>query len=174
MNNRRPELEWYALHTRSRHEQVVAQSLQSKEFNVFLPTVEVKSRRRDRRKFYRKPLFPGYLFVETLMLPEDYVAIRKTPGLASILGIGGKPAPVPRPQVESLQVLVESGTQLDPYEYLHEGQHVEVVAGPLKGAIGILVEKQQKRQRLIVSLDIMNQAVSANLDACEVEPYRKS
>jgi transcription antitermination factor NusG len=169
-----PTLEWYALHTRSRHEKMVELSLAQKDFTVFLPTVEVKSRRRDRRKLYQKPLFPGYLFVETLLLPEHHAAIRRTPGVASILGREGGPTPVPRDQVESLRVLVGSGTDLDPYEYLKEGQYVEVVAGPLKGATGILVEKQRKKQRLIVSLDIMNQAVSASLDACEVEPYRKS
>jgi len=171
---RQPSLEWYAIHTRSRHENVVAQSLRQKELQIFLPTVEVKSRRRDRRHFYQKPLFPGYLFVETWMRPEDHVAIRKTPGVSRILGVGAGPSPIPRPQIASLQILVSSGTDLDPYEYLREGQYVEVVAGPMKGAIGILVEKQRAKQRLIVSLDIMNRSVAASLEACEVEPYRRS
>ena len=150
---------------------MVAESLSAKGLHAFLPKRRVKSRRRDRRRMIDVPVFPGYLFVETAMTPHDWQLIRKTPGVVSILGYGDTPAPIPRYQVESLRTVVQVAMQIDPYPYLHEGQRVRVVSGPLKGATGILVEKKEGQQRLVCTLDIMNQAVAVTLDACEVEPW---
>ena len=50
---------WYALHTKSRFENVVNEGLAKKTMDVFLPKITVKSRRRDRHKMIRVPLFRG-------------------------------------------------------------------------------------------------------------------
>ena len=50
---------WFALWTRSRHEQVVREQLQQKQIDVFLPTVTRWSRWKDRKKKIDWPLFPG-------------------------------------------------------------------------------------------------------------------
>jgi transcription antitermination factor NusG len=54
---------WYAVHTRSRHEDRVWQGLTQKAYTVFLPKIEVWSQRKDRRKKIHIPMFPGYLFL---------------------------------------------------------------------------------------------------------------
>ena len=54
---------WFALWTRSRHEQVVREQLEHKEIETFLPTITRWSRWKDRRKKIAWPLFPGYCFV---------------------------------------------------------------------------------------------------------------
>ena len=41
---------WYVLHTKSRFENVVNEGLIKKSFEVFLPKIKVRSRRRDRRR----------------------------------------------------------------------------------------------------------------------------
>ncbi|MFQ5486682.1 MAG: transcription termination/antitermination NusG family protein, partial [Desulfobacterales bacterium] len=66
---------WYVLHTRSRFENVVSESLINKSMEVFLPKIQVKSRRRDRKMLIRVPLFPGYLFVKTDLNPYEHVEI---------------------------------------------------------------------------------------------------
>ena len=66
---------WYALHTKSRFENVVNDGLANKALDVFLPKITVKSQRRDRHKMIRVPLFPGYLFVRLVqhfILTEIY------------------------------------------------------------------------------------------------------
>jgi len=50
---------WYAVHTRSRHEDRVYIGLTQKSFRVFLPKIEVWSKRKDRRKKIMVPMFPG-------------------------------------------------------------------------------------------------------------------
>ncbi len=61
---------WYAVHTRSRHEDRVYLGLTQKSFHAFLPKMEVWSKRKDRRKKIMIPMFPGYLFVELLSLEQ--------------------------------------------------------------------------------------------------------
>ena len=53
---------WFALWTRSRHEQVVRDQLEQKRIETFLPTVTRWSRWKDRKKKIDWPLFPGLLF----------------------------------------------------------------------------------------------------------------
>jgi transcription antitermination factor NusG len=47
---------------------------------------------------------------------------------------------------------------------------VEVVHGPLKGVVGRLVQKKEKA-RLVLSVDLIGQAVSVEIDAADVKPY---
>jgi transcriptional antiterminator NusG len=65
-------LKWYALHTRSRFEQKVYDGLCGKSLDAFLPRIQVISRRKDRRKKILVPLIPGYVFVRSLLVPEEY------------------------------------------------------------------------------------------------------
>ena len=53
---------WYAIWTRSRHEQVVREQLERKGYEAFLPTITKWSRWKDRKKKIDWPLFPGYCF----------------------------------------------------------------------------------------------------------------
>src|SRR5262245_7609662 len=57
-----PDPRWYAIWTRSRHEQVVRTQLDEKGITAFLPTFVKLSRWKDRRKKIDVPLFPGYVF----------------------------------------------------------------------------------------------------------------
>jgi transcription antitermination factor NusG len=53
---------------------------------------------------------------------------------------------------------------------IREGMMVEVAHGPLKGVIGRLVRKSDKA-RLILSVDLIGQGVSVEVDAADVRPY---
>jgi transcriptional antiterminator NusG len=162
-------LQWYALRTKSRHEQKVAHRLESKDFQVFLPTIEAWSRRKDRRKRITHPMFPGYLFVECELTKEAWLEIVNTPGVANLLGYTGRPTPVPEEQVYSIQKVVEAGVHIRHHPYLNVGDRVRVVDGPLKGAEGIMVGINEKVQRLVVSVDLLNRGVEVELEGWAVE-----
>jgi transcription antitermination factor NusG len=51
---------------------------------------------------------------------------------------------------------------------LKEGQRVRIRKGPLTGVEGILVEKAGQHS-LVLSVDILRQAVSIKIDASDVE-----
>ncbi len=61
---------WYAVHTRARHERVIAQRLREQGINTFLPLVTEVHRWSDRRKSVEVPLFGCYVFVK-LPRPES-------------------------------------------------------------------------------------------------------
>ena len=161
---------WYAVYTRSRHEQVVSDRLSEKAINNFLPMMERWSRRSDRRKKIRVPLFPGYLFVKALLDNETWVEILKTDGVVHLLSMNKTPQSIPEKQVLDLKSLTGADHVIDLYPYLRVGDRVRVVNGPLTGVEGFLVREKPSQNRLVVSVDLLMQSVSVELDVWDVEP----
>lgn len=160
---------WFALWTRSRHEQVVRDQLEQKAIEAFLPTVAKWSRWKDRRKKIDWPLFPGYCFAR--FHAHDRLPVLKCAGVVSIVSFdGGEPAPIPEREIESIRLLVQSSLAFDPCPLIKEGDIVEVVHGPLKGVTGRLMRKNDKA-RLVLSVDLIGQAVSVDVDAADVRTF---
>jgi transcription termination/antitermination protein NusG len=161
-------LAWYALWTRSRHEQVVREQLEQRHIEAFLPTVTRWSRWKDRKKRIDWPLFPGYCFAR--FNPRERLPILKCMGVVSIISFEGEPAAIPVHEIEGIRQLVESDLAYDPCPLIREGMMVEVVHGPLRGVVGRLVRKNEKA-RLVLSVDLIGQAVSVEVDAADVKAY---
>ncbi len=161
-------LAWYAVWTRSRHEQVVREQLERKGLEAFLPTITRWSRWKDRKKQVDWPLFPGYCFVR--FNGAERLPVLKCTGVVNIISFDGDIAPIPEQEIESIRQLVESDLQFDPCPLIREGMMVEVTHGPLKGVIGRLVRKGT-HARLVLSVDLIGQAVSVEVDASDVKAY---
>jgi transcription termination/antitermination protein NusG len=159
---------WYAIWTRSRPEQTVRQQLEQKGIDVFLPTITKWSRWKDRRKQVVWPLFPGYCFAR--FTNEQRVPVLKCVGAVRIVGFNGAPTPIPEEELSGIRQLVESDLQFDPCPLINEGDKVQVVSGPLKGVVGKLVRKGTNA-RLILSVDLIGQGVSVQVDAADVRAY---
>jgi len=160
--------QWYAIWTRSRHEQVVREQLEQKQIEAFLPTITKWSRWKDRKKKIDWPLFPGYCFAR--FEAQNRLPILKCAGVVSIVAFdGGEPAPIPEREIESIRLLLGSSLAFDPCPLIKEGSVVEVAHGPLKGVSGRLVRKNDKA-RLVLSVDLIGQAVSVEVDAADVRP----
>ena len=162
------EPSWYALWTRSRHEAMVRQALDDLKIEAFLPTITKWSRWKDRKKQIDWPLFPGYCFAR--FDPDSRLSVLKQRGVVNIVSFNGEPSPIPDIEITSVRQLIDSALQYDPCPMIHEGAMVEVVHGPLTGVVGRLVRKDP-RARLILSVDLINQAVSVEVDAADVKPY---
>jgi transcription antitermination factor NusG len=160
---------WFAIWTRSRHEQTVREQLERKRIDAFLPTIPKWSRWKDRKKKIDWPLFPGYCFAR--FDPADALPVLKCTGVVNIVSFDGKPAPIPEYELDSIRVLVGSEIQFDPCPLIHEGMMVEVTHGPLRGVVGRLVRKDAPKARLILSVDLIGQAVSVEVDAADVKAY---
>ncbi len=160
---------WYAIWTRSRHEAVVRDQLRDRQFDVFLPTITRWSRWKDRKKKIDWPLFPGYCFAKFDV--ADTLQVQKCNGVVSIVSFEGRPAPIDDRELDNIRVLVGSDLQYDPCPMLKEGSMVEVVGGPLRGVVGRLLRKDGSRARLVLSVDLIGQAVSVEVDAADVRSY---
>ena len=161
--------QWYAIWTRSRHEQVVREQLERKHVEAFLPTITRWSRWKDRKKKIDWPLFPGYCFAR--FDPADTLPILKCVGVVRIVSFDGKPAAIPDYQLDSVRLLMTSEFQFDPCPLIREGMMVAVVSGPLRGVVGRLVRKDAPKARLVLSVDLIGQAVSVEVDAADVRAF---
>src|SRR5215472_1578045 len=93
-----PEAElrqWFALHTRSRHEKQVAAQLQDKGVEVFLPLAKEVRRWSDRRKLIELPLFSCYVFVCLGLTNRARAVAVQTPGVLRFVGFQDGPAAIP-------------------------------------------------------------------------------
>jgi transcription antitermination factor NusG len=162
------DVAWYAIWTRSRHEQVVREQLERKGITAFLPTIKRWSRWKDRKKEIDWPLFPGYCFAR--MTPADRLAVLKCSGVVNIVTFNGELAPIPDHEIDAIRRLVETDLQFDPCPMIREGTLVEVTHGPLRGVIGRLVRKGA-HARLFLSVDLIGQGVSVEVDAADVRAY---
>ena len=160
---------WFAVYVQVNHEREVATRLEHKDVNSFVPLMECWSKRKDRRKKVSVPMFPGYIFVRTILDNHTHVHILKTPGALTVLGNSEGPLPIPSYQIENLQTLLKSPNPLTLNPYLKEGNWVRVVRGPLTGCIGILLRHNPKKGRLIVSVDMICRSVSVELDVEDIE-----
>ena len=160
--------QWFAIWTRSRHEQTVREELELRGVEAFLPTITRWSRWKDRKKKIDWPLFPGYCFAR--FAPASRLPVLKCNGVVSIVSFNGEPAPIPDHEIGSLRLLVATDLAYDPCPLIREGMMVEVVHGPLRGIIGRLVRKGS-HARLVLAVDLIGQAVSVEVDAADVKPY---
>ena len=164
------EPQWFALWTRSRHEKLVRDQLEKKsDVDVFLPTIGKWSRWKDRKKKIDWPLFPGYVFAR--FIADERVGILKVDGVVQIISNNGMLSAIPDDEIDSIRTLVESELAYDPVPLIKEGDMVKVTSGPLKGVIGRLVTKKGAQARLVLSVDLIGQAVSVEVDAADVKPY---
>ena len=155
-------MDWFAVHTKNRHERVVHQCLNQKGFSVFLPEKVEWSRRRDRRKQISVPLFPGYLFLCPQVQATWQYEVNVVPGVVRVLGPHGSPSPVSEQEITILRLLVESGEELESLPYIVPGDAVRIEAGPLTGAEGVVVRRGRKAH-LVVSIELLQRSVSVEL-----------
>jgi transcriptional antiterminator NusG len=164
-----PPAQWFAIWTRSRHEQVVREQLELRQFEAFLPTMTRWSRWKDRKKKIDWPLFPGYCFAR--FDPADALPILKCPGVVNIVSFEGRLAAIPDYELESIRLLIGSELQFDPCPMIREGMMVVVEHGPLRGVSGRLIRKDTRRASLVLSVDLIGQGVSVEVDAADVKPF---
>lgn len=157
---------WYALYTRHQHEKTVARILSGKGFEIFLPLYATAHRWKDRTKHLSLPLFPCYVFLrgETHRRTD----VLSTPGVHSLVGIEGRPAPISESEIDAIRQMVESKVRLEPHPFLRCGDWIRVKSGPLAGIEGILVRKK-KLLRLVVSVELLQKSVAVEVDASAVE-----
>jgi transcription antitermination factor NusG len=163
-------MSWYVTYTRRNHERVVNKILAQKGLVTFLPQIIIPSRRKDRKLLIKRPLFPNYVFVELDEVHENWMKVFRTPGLVRICG-NGRPMPIPDEDIESIRIFVNSDRNIYPLPFLHVGSKVQVISGPLAGAVGILIKEEPKKRQLVVSIELMGQSVTATLFDDEVKPY---
>lgn len=165
---KKPTYCWYALHTKSRFENIVDTCLKKKSIEVFLPKIKVKSHRRDRNMMIQKPLFPGYMFVKTDLTPESHLEILKTHGVVKLIGNNTGPVYISDNNIESLKIMVQDEHEITTGTKLRKGDKVIVVNGPFTGVTGIF-ERYKGQERVIVNFVTLGQFAAININKEDIE-----
>lgn len=159
---------WYVLHTKSRFENVVNEGLVKKSMEVFLPKVQVRSRRRDRKMMIRVPLFPGYLFVKSNLNPTEHLEIVKTVGVVRLIGNKEGPISVPTETIDSLKIMVKGDNAVTTGTRFRKGDRVIVVHGPFTGVIGTF-GRYRGKGRVIVNIEALGQYAGVDVSEEDIE-----
>lgn len=158
---------WHAAYTHARHEKKVAQQLEERGIEHFLPLYHSLRQWKDRRKELDLVLFPGYVFVR--FATRERLRVLQLSGIVRFVQFNGQPVVLPASDIDGLRCGLLQGLQAEHHPYLTVGRRVRVVHGPLLGARGILV-RVKTNWRIVISIDAIMRSVAVEVDEGDVVP----
>lgn len=159
-------VQWFAIHTNVNQEKRVAESLQQRGIEFFLPLYQTIRRRSDRRVSLSLPLFPGYLFVR--IPSQDRRRVLQIPRVVRLVGVRSEPSALPDEELDMLRNGLSGQVYAEPCRYLTEGCRVRVVSGPFEGAEGIFL-KRKTGPRVVLSLHVIQRAFMVEVGESDIE-----
>jgi transcription antitermination factor NusG len=160
---------WYAVHTRARHERIVARRLTEQGVTTFLPLVTEVHRWSDRRKSVELPLFGCYVFVRLAPSGEERLRVLRIDGVFKFVGARGLGTPIAEAQIDAVRTLIGQQIPWSAHPFLQIGQRVRVRGGALDGVEGILLSRNDD-DTLVVSIDAIQRSLAVRIQGYDVEP----
>ena len=156
--------QWWVAHTKSRNEKALAHDLIRRNISYFLP-MSWKVRRKSRRTIRSlMPLFGGYLFF--CGDENERSELWRTDRVANMIEVKDQQKLLK--ELLQIEQALRAGAPLVPHKYLKMGQKCRVIAGPLLGLQGIVVETRSTT-RLLLQVDMLGQAASVEIDIDMIE-----
>jgi transcription antitermination factor NusG len=158
------DLLWYVAHTRPRSEKKLVQYCEREGIVTTLPTYQTVHKYRGKTVTFRKPLFPGYLFLHMPLLQRQKVY--QSDYVANLLDVFDQELFLR--QLGDILVALESNLDIRLAPAIGEGSRVRVKHGPLAGMEG-WVERRYGMTTVLLRLDFIGQAAAVKLEAHELE-----
>jgi transcription termination/antitermination protein NusG len=165
------ELNWFAVHARTRFEKKIVCEFEEKGIETFLPLFSSKHKWSDRQSVVHQPLFPGYVFVRISAVQNERVSVLRTIGVMNFVGARGVGTPIPDCEIRSVRTLLEQRLPFQLYPFLSVGQRVRILGGCLDGIGGILTAINGS-QSLVVSVQLIQRSIALQISGYQVEPVR--
>jgi len=169
---------WYVVHTYSGHENKVANTLEQraralgltdKIFEILVPTQEKIVISDGKKRSVDERIFPGYIIVNMEMEDNAWYAVRGTQGVTGFVGIGDKPTPISKKEVDSIMQFMQEGASTFEAEY-KEGDGVKIIDGPFKEFLGKVDSVDNEKGVVTVLVSIFGRETPVELDFAQVEP----
>jgi transcriptional antiterminator NusG len=177
--------QWFVIHTLSGQEQKVKESIEKRikteEMGdyikeVMVPMEKVVEVRNQKKTVSTRKLWPGYVFVDMVLLDENnrliekpWYFIKETQGVIGFVG-GDPPTPTPADEVESIKTQISASEEHEkPKVSFEVGETVKVADGPFQNQNGIVEEIDPDRGKLRVSVTIFGRATPVELEYWQVE-----
>jgi|SRR5579884_1707778 len=175
--------QWFVVHTYAGYENKVKSNLESRIlsmnmeeriYEVVIPMEDVVEFKAGKKVVVQKKVFPGYLLVRCELDDDSWHVVRDTPGVTGFVGLGSKPTPLSRKEVEDiLQVKQEAATGGGPkktrprLEY-EVGESVRVREGPFADFSGQIAEINEDQLKLKVLVNIFGRETPVELEFSQV------
>ncbi len=158
------ELLWVVAHTRPRREKKLVEHCARHGFAVTLPCYDAAHKYRGKTVVFRKPLFPGYVFLQ--LQKEHFSGVRQSDNVANLLEVFDQETFAR--QLQEILAALESKLEVRLAPSIGEGTRVKIRSGPLQGVEG-WVEKRQGMSTVLLRLDFINQAAAVQIAADQLE-----
>jgi transcription antitermination factor NusG len=159
------ETKWFVAHTRPRCEKKVVEFSSRHSIPATLPCFQAAHKYRGKTVVFRKPLFPGYVFLE--LDPALKEVMRQNDHVANLLEVFDQETFVR--QLNDILAALDAGLTVRLAPSVGEGMRVRIKSGPLQGVEGLVVQRHGINT-VILRLDFINQAAGVKLDADLLEP----
>lgn len=168
---------WYVVHTYSGHENKVAEALKQraetldltdKIIAVLIPTQEKIQIKRGQRKNVTEKIFPGYMLVQMELTDNSWLAVRTTNGVTGFVGVGNKPTPLPKHEVEAIKKYMTQAAPSYKADYT-EGEAVKIVDGPFNDFLGTVNSIDEEKGQVEVLVNIFGRETPVQLDFLQVK-----
>jgi transcriptional antiterminator NusG len=168
---------WYVVHCYSGYENKVRHAIeqrietmgmQSKIFDVVVPTEEEIEVRDGKRRTVERRVFPGYILVQMIMDEDSWYVVRNTPGVTGFVGMGNTPTPLRPEEVSQIVKRMESEAPKIKVSF-KEGQKVRIIDGPFNDFIGTVAEIDMEKGKVRALVSFFGRETPIELDFLQVE-----
>ncbi len=152
---------WYLLYTKPRSEKKVNVELELMGYETFLPLHKTLKQWSDRKKWVEVPLFNSYLFIKTNV--SKHFNIVNTNGIVRFVNFEKKPVIVQDFEINFIKKMLNSNLELEVVlDVLQKGTEIEIIAGPMIGTKGYIVEYRSKKH-VMINIESIQQNVVLNV-----------
>jgi transcriptional antiterminator RfaH len=158
------ELRWFAAFTRPRCEKKVVGYCGREGIPSTLPCISVAHEYRGKTVVFRKPLFPGYVFLR--LGTGQQARLRQNDHVAEVLDIFDQE--LFETQLNQILLALETESELRLVPVIGKGSRVLIKAGPLRG-MEAWVEDRFGMSTVLLRLDFIGQAAAVKVAAGDLE-----
>ncbi len=173
--------QWFVVHTYAGYENKVKSNLESRIssmnmeeriFEVVIPLEDVVELKNGKRQVVSHKVFPGYLMVRMELDDDSWYVVRNTPGVTGFVGLGTKPVPLSRREVESILAPKPEGAgapkKTRPRLEYEVGEAVRVREGPFADFSGTIAEINEDQLKLKVLVNIFGRETPVEFEFAQV------
>ena len=142
------EARWFAVYARYKREKLVAQRLQEKGIECYLPLQRLTRYYTRKVKQVELPLISGYLF--TRITRPEYVPVLETQDVVQFVRFSRNLISIPEREINIIRRVVGEDIEIEvePNGF-HPGDAVEIIGGQLTGLKGTLLERRSDKNFVI-------------------------
>jgi transcriptional antiterminator NusG len=176
---------WFVLHTLSGQELKVKESIEKRlkaeemgEYirEVLVPMEKVAEVRGGKKTVTTRKLYPGYVFVDMVLLDENrriiekpWYFIRDTQGIIGFVG-GDRPTETTQEEIDFIKAQISESEDTErPKVSFEVGETVKINDGPFLNFSGVIEEIDPDRGKLKVTVNIFGRSTPVELEYWQVE-----